>query len=112
MNVGIIGLGFVGLSFAAVLGSKGFSVIAIDKNKITINKAKSGIAPFYEPKLNNLLSKSVKKSLKIYSSIQLAKDCDIIFIIVVTSTKKGRIYLTSINTLVKELGCLLSSMEK
>jgi len=112
MKVGIIGLGFVGLSFAAVLGSKGYSVIGIDKNKITINKAKSGVAPFYEPKLNNLLSKSLKKSLKIYSSIQPVKDCDIIFITVGTPTKKGRIDLTSIKAVAKELGCLLSSIEK
>ncbi|NWK02431.1 prephenate dehydrogenase/arogenate dehydrogenase family protein, partial [Marine Group I thaumarchaeote] len=32
MKVGIIGLGVVGLSFASVLGSKGFSVIGMDSD--------------------------------------------------------------------------------
>jgi len=51
MKIGIIGLGFVGLSFASVLGSKGFTVFGIDKNPKIITTVKSGVAPFYEPNL-------------------------------------------------------------
>ena len=112
MKIGIVGLGFVGLSFASVLGSKGFSVCGIDKNLKIITKIKSGVAPFYEPKLNNLLSKSIKKSLKIFSSIKEIKDCDIIFITVGTPTKKGQIDLTSIRAVAKEIGSVLSNSQK
>ena len=33
MKIGIVGLGFVGLSFASVLASKGFNVVGIDNDK-------------------------------------------------------------------------------
>jgi len=51
MKIGIVGLGFVGLSLAAVLGSKGFSVIGSDIDKSKILKIRSGKTPFYEPNL-------------------------------------------------------------
>jgi len=58
MKIGIIGLGFVGLSFATVLSSKGYKVYAVDSNKEKTEKIKKGIPPFYEPKLSSLLKKS------------------------------------------------------
>jgi len=112
MKIGIIGLGFVGLSFASVLGSRGFTVFGIDKNPKIITTVKSGVAPFYEPNLNKLLSKSLKKSLKIFSSINQVKDCDIIFITVGTPTKKGQIDLTSVRAVAKEIGSFLSHSKK
>ena len=33
MKIGVVGLGFVGLSLAAVLGSKGYQVMGIDSNE-------------------------------------------------------------------------------
>ena len=38
MQVGIIGLGVVGLSFASVLGSKGLSVVGMDSDLKKIKK--------------------------------------------------------------------------
>jgi len=52
MRIGIVGAGFVGLSFAAVLGSKGQKVIIHDIDKEKLEKIKNGIPPFYEPKLD------------------------------------------------------------
>ena len=37
MKIGIIGLGFVGLSFASVLASKGYSVIGVDTENGTVH---------------------------------------------------------------------------
>ena len=51
----IIGLGFVGLSFASFLGSKNVSVIGVDSNKKKIECLREGIPDFYEPKLEYLL---------------------------------------------------------
>ena len=58
------------------------------------------------------VSKSLKKSLKIFSSIKEVKDCDIIFITVGTPTKKGQIDLTSVRAVAKEIGLLLSKSQK
>ena len=38
MKIGIIGLGFVGLSFGSVLASKGHSVIGVDIDKEKLKK--------------------------------------------------------------------------
>ena len=51
MQVGIIGLGVVGLSFASVLGSKGISVIGMDSDFQKIEKITSKKSLFFEPKL-------------------------------------------------------------
>ena len=51
MKIGVIGLGFVGLSLTSVLGSKGYDVVGIDVDNKKYNKIKKGISPFFEPEL-------------------------------------------------------------
>ena len=36
MKIGIVGLGFVGLTFASVLANKGYHVIGVDTDKLKI----------------------------------------------------------------------------
>ena len=62
-KVTIIGLGFVGLSFAAFLGSKNISVIGVDSNKKKIECLREGAPDFYEPKLEYYLKKGIKNIL-------------------------------------------------
>jgi len=47
-NVLIYGLGYVGLTLAVFLASRGYNVIGIEKNVKTLNKINSGNAQFYE----------------------------------------------------------------
>ena len=49
MKIAIIGLGFVGLSLASVLSSKGLKVIGIDVDKKKCTQISNGKAPFFEP---------------------------------------------------------------
>ena len=63
MKIGIIGLGFVGLSFASVLASKGYSIIGIDTDKEKLEKISNGIVPFHEPKLQLMLKRSLNFSI-------------------------------------------------
>jgi UDPglucose 6-dehydrogenase len=113
MKIGIIGLGFVGLSFASVLGSKGYSVIGVDSDKNKIKKIKSGKSPFYEPKLENILKKALSKSLEITSGIEKAVDsCKIIFITVGTPlSTKGHIDLRNIQSVSKTIGKILKKSD-
>jgi len=106
MKIGIIGLGFVGLSFASVLGSKKYSVIGVDSDKQKVNKILTGKAPFYEPKLDNTLENALKNGLKITNEInQVVTECKLIFIAVGTPQRKdGSIDLTMIKKVVKEIG--------
>ena len=85
MNFGIIGAGFVGLTFAAVLASKGYNITLMDSNLDKINKIKKGVTPFYDPKLKPLLQNALKKSLIITTDIEyIVNNCKIIFITVGT----------------------------
>ena len=106
MKIGIIGLGFVGLSFAAVLGSKKYSVIGVDSDIQKVKKILTGKAPFYEPELDNTLKNALKNGLQITTEINpIVTECKLIFIAVGTPQRKdGSIDLTMIKKVVKEIG--------
>ncbi len=109
MKIGIIGLGFVGLSFASVLASKGYSVIGVDTDKEKLEKIKNGVMPFYEPKLQSILRKSLKNGLKVSSSISGVEKCSLIFVTVGTPQKiNGEIDLTMVKNVTNKIGKVLS----
>ena len=61
ISVCVIGLGFVGLTLAAIMAELGFNVHGIERKKFIINKLKKKKAIFLNQKLNNLLSKIIQK---------------------------------------------------
>ena len=112
MKIGIIGLGFVGLSFASVLASKGYSIIGVDTDKEKLEKIKNGIVPFYEPKLQSMLRSSLNVGLKVSSNILAIKKCNLIFVTVGTPQKRnGEIDLTMIKNVTNKIGKLLSKTQ-
>ena len=112
MKIGIIGLGFVGLSFGSVLASKGHSVIGVDVDKEKLKKIKDGVIPFYEPGLQSILKKALKKDLKVSSSISDVEKCSLIFVTVGTPQKRsGEIDLTMVKNVIDKIGKLLSKTQ-
>ena len=59
-SVCVIGLGFVGLTLAAIMSEAGFRVHGVEKKKFIIDKLKKRKSHFYEPRLDHLLSKIIK----------------------------------------------------
>ena len=114
MQIGIIGLGVVGLSFASVLGSKGLSVIGMDSDLKKIEKITLKKSLFFEPKLDSFLKNALSKSLEISSDIgEIVKKCDIIFLTVGTpKSKSGFIDLSMIKTASKNIGVSLRHSSK
>lgn len=110
MKIAIIGLGFVGLSFATVLGSKSYYVIGTDSDKNKILKIKSGNPPFYEPKLQQMLSIALRKHFFISTDIvSVVMQCDLIFVTVGTpNSKDGNIDLQMLKNATKQIGKALS----
>ncbi|MEW6044188.1 MAG: UDP-glucose/GDP-mannose dehydrogenase family protein [Thermoproteota archaeon] len=110
MKIGIIGLGFVGLSFASVLGSKGYSVIGADTDAKKISMIKNGKTPFYEPKLTETLKEALKGGLYVTTDISpVVNECELIFITVGTPQQKnGSIDLTMIKSVSEKMGKLLA----
>tara|TARA_Y100000590_G_scaffold43848_1_gene46720 strand:+ start:43720 stop:45033 length:1314 start_codon:yes stop_codon:yes gene_type:complete len=106
VKIGIIGLGFVGLSLAAVLGAKNFSVLGVDNDNQKIIKLKNSETPFYEPELQKFLHLAQKKSLVVTLDLEQAvKNSDFLFVTVSTpSLASGEINLKFIKNVVIDIG--------
>ena len=106
MKIGIIGLGFVGLTLTSFLGSKGHKIIAIDSDESKLKKISSGKIPFYEQGLEKLLKKSLKHNISFSLDVNDAvNNCKIIFVTVGTPQKKnGKIDLTMIKSVFQQIG--------
>ena len=114
MKIGVVGLGFVGLSLTSVLSSKGYDIVGIDINKEKCKKISNGIPPFFEPGLENILKKGLKKKLKISNDFSLIKNCDFIFVTVGTpQNTNGSIDLSIIKKAISTIGeSLLKNKKK
>lgn len=87
-SICIVGLGYIGLPTASLLASKGFSVNGYDINSEVIDKINSGVPHFFEPDLEEILSKSIKNNkFKAYKDI---KESDIYIIAVPTPFKDSQ----------------------
>ncbi|MCL4415475.1 MAG: UDP-glucose/GDP-mannose dehydrogenase family protein [Actinobacteria bacterium] len=86
MKVCVIGTGYVGLVTGVCLAEIEHNVICVDKDENKINMLLNGKMPIYEPGLDKLVEKNVKKKNLIFSSdVESAiKSQDIIFICVGT----------------------------
>jgi UDPglucose 6-dehydrogenase len=113
MKIAVIGLGFVGLSLASVLASKGNKVVGIDVDVKKCKKICDGITPFFEPDLEKTLKTGLKKNLTISDDFSLVKDSDMIFVAVGTPQKSnGAIELSMIKKAVTSIGRILAKSKK
>ncbi len=113
MKIGVVGLGFVGLSLSSVLASKGYNVFGIDIDKEKCDIINNGKSPFFEPGLEKILNLGLKKKLIISNNISLIKNCDMIFVTVGTPQKSnGSIELSMIKNAVSDIGNILSKNKK
>jgi len=61
--ISIFGMGYVGLTMAACLASKGFTVVGVETNDKKIEAINRGQSPIYEPDLNRFLREAVTNGL-------------------------------------------------
>jgi len=106
MKISIIGAGYVGLVTGACFSELGNTVICVDNDLKKIRKLKKNIIPIYEPGLEELIRKNVKKKrLYFSSSIKEAVDkTEVIFIAVGTpSLGNGEPDLTGIENVASQI---------
>lgn len=68
MNICIIGLGILGITYGSILSDSDVNVICVDTDEETINMLTEGDLPIYEPGLKALVSTSVSTGRLGFSS--------------------------------------------
>jgi len=114
MKIAVMGTGYVGLVTSVSLANSGHRVICVGRNKEKILSINSGKSPFFEPGLDSLLGKLVKKGL-ITATDNLEKSVassNFTIIAVGTPTIKGKIDLSEITTVSKQIGKALRNIKE
>ena len=107
MTIAFIGHGYVGLVTAAVFADLGNTVWVVGRTKEKIDKLKKGIAPFYEPGLEELVKRNVDAGRLIFTLdfADAVEPSEIVFICVGTPPKtNGEADLTSVFDATEKIG--------
>ncbi|WIM14204.1 nucleotide sugar dehydrogenase [Enhydrobacter sp.] len=107
-RVSVIGLGKLGAPLAAVLASRGFTVIGLDVNKTFVDAMNAGKMPIVEPQLNELIAANRERLSATMDANEIVQKSDASFVIVPTPSDStgffsNRFVLQAMETLGKAL---------
>lgn len=88
MRIGIIGLGYVGLTLGVAAAAKGIDVYGVETNQHIKNCLKEDRAHFFEPGLDNLIKRNNNKTLHVVDNFPQSVEFDAFIITVGTPLKK------------------------
>lgn len=88
-RIGVIGLGFVGLTLSVVLANNGFNVYGVDTDLNKVELIKNRKTPFYEEKIEYYLEKVVDDKLIVSTDYNVLRDTNIVFITVGTPSENN-----------------------
>ncbi|MDA9608770.1 nucleotide sugar dehydrogenase [SAR86 cluster bacterium] len=80
----VVGLGYVGLTFAIHACTKGFRVHGLEVNKKTLSSILKGKAHFYEPGIDSLIKSNLKTCFSASNKVQKGENYDYVIISVGT----------------------------
>ena len=106
MNIAVIGSGYVGLITGACFAEFGLNVTCVDNDEKKIKTLKKGQVPFYEPGLENLLTKNIKAKRMHFTSnlAEAVENSLVIFIAVGTPPKAdGSADMSYVEAVAKEI---------
>ena len=107
-HIGVVGLGYVGLTLGITLADLGFKVKGLDKNTVVANSIQKGTPPFFELGLESLLRDHLNKNFKVVSNFRGANNCDIYFISVGTPlNRENKPDLKYLGSAAEQLGKVL-----
>jgi UDPglucose 6-dehydrogenase len=112
-KIALVGLGYVGLSTAVCLASRGFRVHGIDIDEKKLEGLRAGAEPFHEEGLMPLLRTCLRRrTLELSSSFDKLGDSKVIFITVGTPSREdGSIDTSYVEASAREIGRQLASAE-
>ncbi len=104
-KVSVVGLGKLGLPFAACFADRGFKTIGIDVNENVINSINKGESPIVESGLEELIAKYGGNKLEVTTDHRRAiSETDITFVLVATpSDPEGNFSNTYVESALKSL---------
>ncbi len=89
MSIGVIGLGYVGLTLAVAAAAKGVDVYGVETNQHIKDCLKENRAHFYEPGLDNLIKRNNNKKLHVVEVFPKNVKFDAFIITVGTPLRDG-----------------------
>jgi len=90
LTLSVIGTGYLGTTYAACMSSLGFTVVGIDTDAEKIAQLSSGVLPFFEPRLEEILKTELASGrLTFTTNFSAAKDADVHFLCVGTPQKEN-----------------------
>jgi UDPglucose 6-dehydrogenase len=115
-EVGVVGTGYVGLVTGSCLSHLGHQVVCIDRDKGRISALQAARMPFYEPGLEELVSRSLQQQrLSFADSGSLARlvgKAEVIFVAVDTPQgEDGSADLSSVADVARGIGWALAQSE-
>jgi len=86
MKIVIVGSGYVGLVTGACFSEVGIDVVCVDIDRKKIDNLNKGIIPIFEPGLEEMLHRNMKKNRVSFTTdiVEAIKDCEVLFIAVGT----------------------------
>ncbi|MFC1600200.1 UDP-glucose dehydrogenase family protein [Patescibacteria group bacterium] len=97
MKIAIIGTGYVGLITGLCLAQKGHEVICVDKDSEKIEKLRKGIAPFFEPGLEELMAEVDVKFDEDFEKADIVMCC-----VGTPSDENGDVDLSAVQSVIDE----------
>ncbi|OBB04117.1 GDP-mannose dehydrogenase [Mycobacteriaceae bacterium 1482268.1] len=108
MRIAVVGTGYVGLVSGACFAEAGHEVVCVDVDQGKINKIKSGVPPFHERDLPQLLRRHIGKRLQATTDVvDAVRTSDMSFIAVGTPLRDGRIDLGFVRAAAEQIGSAL-----
>jgi UDPglucose 6-dehydrogenase len=107
VKIAVIGTGYVGLVTGTCFADTGIHVTCVDVDAVKIENLKKGILPIYEPGLEEVLERNMKKDrLSFTTSLcEGIKNCEVVFIAVGTPPDEdGSADLTHVLNVASDIG--------
>jgi UDPglucose 6-dehydrogenase len=112
-RTGVVGAGYVGLAKAACLSHLGHRVVCVDKDEERIRVLEESRVPFYEPGLEELVSRGVQGERLSFAApedlARLVAETDVVFIAVDTPQgEDGSADLSNVGAVARSIGRALA----
>jgi UDPglucose 6-dehydrogenase len=116
-EIGVVGSGYVGLVTGACLAQLGHRVVCVDKEEERIRGLKSGRLPFYEPGLEELVSRGIREQRLSFAGpdglARLPGQTDVVFIAVDTPQgEDGSADLSNVGAVARGIGRALAEADR